>query len=78
MDGSLVRAAKSEARRQSYEITLHKLEQNVPRELAVIEGSLQNADARRGALVESAAEAEENLKLIETQVALGQATQLDF
>jgi len=67
-----------EAVRQSYEITLHKLEQNIPRELAVIRGDLQNADTRRGALLVSAKEAEENLKLTETQVALGQATQLDF
>jgi outer membrane protein TolC len=67
-----------EATRQAYEITLHKLQQNIPRELAVIQGELQNADTRREALNKSAAEAEENLELIETQVALGQATQLDF
>ncbi|MGO9245629.1 MAG: TolC family protein [Verrucomicrobiia bacterium] len=67
-----------EATRQIYEVTLHKLEQNVPRELATVEGSLQNADARHAALAKSAAEAEENLKLIETRIALGQATQLDF
>ena len=56
-----------EATRQIYEVTLHKLEQNVPRELATVEGSLQNADARHAALAKSAAEAEENLTLIETQ-----------
>jgi outer membrane protein TolC len=67
-----------EATRQSYEIALQKLEQDIPRELAAVEGSLQNADARHAALVKSAAEAEENVKLIETQIALGQATQLDF
>ncbi|MGA2605655.1 MAG: TolC family protein [Verrucomicrobiia bacterium] len=67
-----------EATREAYKIDLHKLEQNIPRELATVEGSLQDADARRAALVKSAAEAEENLKLIETQVAVGQATQLDF
>jgi outer membrane protein TolC len=72
------RSRQIEAIRQGYEVTLHKLEQNVPRELAVVEGSLQNADARRAALVKSAAAAEENLKLIEKEVALGQATQLDF
>lgn len=69
---------RTEAARQGYEIVLHKLEQNVPRELATVEGALQSSDARRKALLESAADAEENLKLIETQVALGQATQLDF
>jgi len=67
-----------EAIRQIYEVSLHKLEQNVPRELAAVEGSLQYADARHAALVKSTMEAEENLKLIETQVGLGQATQLDF
>jgi outer membrane protein TolC len=67
-----------EAVRQAYEITLHQLQQNIPRELAVIQGELQNADTRREALNKSAAEAEENLELIEAQVALGQATQLDF
>jgi len=67
-----------EATRQSYEITLHKLEQNIPRELAVIRGDLENADTRHDALLLSAKEADENLKLIEAQVALGQATQLDF
>ncbi len=67
-----------EATRQAYEIILRKLQQNIPRELATIQGELQNADARREALNKSAAEAEENLELIEAQVALGQATQLDF
>jgi outer membrane protein TolC len=57
---------------------LHQLQQNIPRELAVIQGELQNADTRREALNKSAAEAEENLEVIEAQVALGQATQLDF
>ncbi len=67
-----------EATRQIYEVTLHKLEQRVSRELATVEGSLQNADARHAALVKSAAEANEELKLTEAQIALGQATQLDF
>jgi outer membrane protein TolC len=67
-----------EATRQTYEIGLHKLEQSIPRELAAVEGLLQNADARREALVKSAAGAEENVKLIEARIALGQATQLDF
>jgi len=35
-----------EAIRQGYEITLHKLEQDIPRELATIEGALRSADAR--------------------------------
>jgi outer membrane protein TolC len=67
-----------EATRQGYEVVLHKLEQDVPRELAAVAGALQNATARHQALVESAVAADENLKLIETQLALGQSTQLDF
>lgn len=67
-----------EAIRQGYEITLHKLEQSIPRELATIEGALRSADARHAALTKSAEAAEENLRLIETRIALGQATQLDF
>ena len=67
-----------EAVRQGYEITLHKLEENIPGELATVKGALQNADARRDALLRSVDSAEENLKLIESQVALGDATQFDF
>ncbi|HVM59999.1 MAG TPA: TolC family protein [Verrucomicrobiae bacterium] len=67
-----------EAVREGYQTVLHKLEQNVPRELAAVEGSLQDADARHEALVQSVAQAGESLNLIEAQVALGQATQLDF
>ena len=39
---------------------------------------MQGADARHKALVKSTAEAEENLKLIEAQVSLGEATQFDY
>jgi outer membrane protein TolC len=67
-----------EAIRQEYEITRQQLEQNIPRELAVIEGALESADARHDALLKSAEAAEENLRLIEAQLALGAATQLDF
>ena len=67
-----------EAGRQAYKIVLHKLEQNVPRELATIKGAMQNADARRNALLKPVEAAEENLKLIEAQLSLGEATQLDF
>jgi outer membrane protein TolC len=66
------------ATQQAYEITLHKLEQNIPRELATIEGALQSADERHEAFIKAAEAAEENLRLIEAQVALGQATQFDF
>lgn len=67
-----------EATRRAYEIALRELQQNIPRQLATIQGELQSADARHEALVKSTAEAEENLKLIEAQVSLGEATQLDF
>jgi outer membrane protein TolC len=66
------------ATQQAYEILLHKLEQNVPRELATIEGALQSADERREAFLKSLESAEENLRLVEAQVALGEATQFDF
>ncbi|HUI08021.1 MAG TPA: TolC family protein [Verrucomicrobiae bacterium] len=69
---------RAEATRQGYAIALDQLKQNVPRELAGIESNLQDADARRAALLESATAAEENLKMIEAQVAVGQATQFDF
>ncbi len=71
-------ALSLEAVRQEYEISLQKLEQDVPRELARIKGSLEDADAQRTALLKSADSAEENLKLIEAQLSLGEATQLDF
>ncbi len=66
------------ATQQAYEIMLHKLEQNVPRELATIEGALQSADERREAFLKSLESAEENLRLVEAQVAVGEATQFDF
>jgi len=66
------------ATQQAYEIMLHKLEQNIPRELATIEGALQSADERREAILQSAESAEENLRLVEAQVSLGEATQFDF
>ena len=67
-----------DAVRQEYTLTLHKLEATVPREIAEIAGMLQTAAARHDAFVKSAAAAAENLQLIEAQLALGQATQLDF
>jgi outer membrane protein TolC len=66
------------ATQQAYEIMLHKLEQNIPRELATVEGTLQSTDERREAFLKAAEAAEENLRLIEAQVSLGEATQLDF
>jgi len=66
------------AARQEYTLALHKLEQAIPRELAGIADALQTAAARHDAFVKAAAAAAENLQLIEAQLALGQATQLDF
>jgi outer membrane protein TolC len=66
------------ATQQAYEIMLHKLEQNIPRELATVEDTLQSTDERREAFLKAAEAAEENLRLIEAQVSLGEATQLDF
>ena len=69
---------RAESVRQIYQITLRRLEQNVPRELARVAQTLENADARLGALQKAVAATEENLKLVETKVVLGEATQLDF
>ena len=78
-NGQVIGASRRvEAARQQYVISLRSLEQNVPRELASIAISLQDAEARRDALVTAAEAAEENLKIIEAQVRLGQATQYDF
>jgi outer membrane protein TolC len=67
-----------QAIQEVYETLLRKLEQNIPRELATVVGSLQSADARREAFLKSVESAEENLRLVESQVALGEATQFDF
>ncbi|HZV36841.1 MAG TPA: TolC family protein [Verrucomicrobiae bacterium] len=67
-----------QAVREQYEIILAQLEQNIPRELERISHALENADAKLSALEKSTTEAEENLKLVETRVSLGEATQLDF
>ncbi|HTS17808.1 MAG TPA: TolC family protein [Verrucomicrobiae bacterium] len=67
-----------EAIRQEYVIDRRKLQQDIPRELVAVKNALQTAEARHDALAKSATAAEENLKLIEAQIRLGQATQLDF
>ena len=69
---------RAESVRQGYAISLRQLEENIPRELAGIQRALENANAKRDALAKSAEAAEENLKLIEAQLSLGNATQLDF
>lgn len=69
---------RTESVREGYRIALSKLEANVPRELARVAQALENADARLAGLNKAVAESEENLKLVETQVILGEATQLDF
>jgi outer membrane protein len=69
---------RTESVREGYRIALRKLEANVPRELAGVAQALENADARLAGLNKAVAESEENLKLVETQVILGEATQLDF
>jgi outer membrane protein len=78
-NGQVTGAARQlAATQQAYEIVLHQLEQNIPRELSTIEGELQSADERHQAFLKAVEAAEENLQLIEAQVALGQATQFDF
>jgi outer membrane protein TolC len=78
-NGQVTGAARSlEAARQAYAINLQQLEQNVPRELLRVKASLEDADAQLTALRKSTDSAEENLKLVEARVSLGEATQLDF
>jgi outer membrane protein TolC len=78
-NGQVIGASRQlAATQQAYEIMLHKLEQNISRELATVAGALQSADERRDAFLKSAESAEENLRLIEAQVTLGEATQFDF
>ncbi|MDB6022087.1 MAG: transporter [Pedosphaera sp.] len=64
--------------RGEYEVILKQLEENVPRELGRVAHSLENAGAKLAALEKSTTEAEEGLRLIETRIGLGEATQLDF
>jgi outer membrane protein TolC len=64
--------------RWEYAITLRQLEQNIPRELARIAHSLEDADSQLAALNQSVTEADEDLRLIEARIGLGEATQLDF
>ncbi|MBI5683446.1 MAG: TolC family protein [Verrucomicrobia bacterium] len=80
IDAGKIRGAASqvESARQTMEITLRRLEENVPRELRVLARTLETIDARLAALKQSASEAEELLKLVEARVKLGEATQLDF
>lgn len=66
------------ALRGEYETILDELEQNIPRELDRITRSLQTTDAKLAALQKSTDEAEETLRLIESRITLGEATQLDF
>jgi outer membrane protein TolC len=63
---------------QEYEIILAKLEQDIPRSLTRIRHSLEDADAQLAALGKSLHEADENLRLVESRISVGEATQLDF
>jgi outer membrane protein TolC len=80
IDTGKIRGAVSqvESGRQAMEITLRRLEENVPRELRVLARTLETIDAQLAALKQSVTEAEEMLKLVEARVKLGEATQLDF
>ena len=80
MDAGKTRGAASqvESGRETMEITLRRLEDSVSRELQVLVRTVDTIDARFVALKQSANEAEELLKLVETRVKLGEATQLDF
>jgi len=80
IDNGLVTGAsrRLDAARREYEVSLHQLEDNIPRELAHISHALENSTAKLAALDKSTAEADEDLRLIETRIQIGEATQLDF
>jgi outer membrane protein TolC len=67
-----------EATREGYQEALKELEENVPRDLIRVQRSLRLADAKWKGLQENVRYAEENVKLVESNLALSQATQLDF
>lgn len=80
IDNGLVFGAsrRLQAARESHEITLRKIEQNLPREIARVGTALNDAQARLAALDKSITHAESNLKLVETRLLIGHASQLDF
>ncbi len=78
-NGSVTGASRQlTAVRQEYEISLHQLEQNIPGELARIAHSIEDANAQLTALYQSVAESAEQVRLVESRISVGQATQLDF
>jgi outer membrane protein TolC len=78
-NGSVTGASRQVAAvRQEYEISLRQLEQNIPRELARIGHSIEDANAQLTALNQSVTESAEQVRLVESRISVGQATQLDF
>ncbi len=78
-NGAIIGASRRvAARREAMEVTLRRLEENVPRELAALSGAAETAAAKMAALRASLQQAKELLQLAEQRVALGEATQLDY
>ncbi|MEI8314982.1 MAG: TolC family protein [Verrucomicrobiota bacterium] len=78
-NGAIIGASRRVvAAREAMELTLRRLEENVPRELAMLSGATEMTTAKVTALRSSAQQAKELLQLAESRVALGEATQLDY
>lgn len=71
-------AMSVQKKKENYEITLKKLEENIPRDLTRVSNSLKAEEARINALQKAVNVAEENLKNVEAQIAVGASGQLDF
>jgi outer membrane protein TolC len=72
------RLRRLQAARQTHQITLRALQENIPRQIARAVHALETADARLAGLRKNLEQAGENLRLVEVGIALGEATQLDF
>lgn len=78
-NGAIIGASRRVAAgREAMEVTLCRLEENVPCELTVLSGAAEMVAAKMAALRASSLQAEELLQLAEQRVALGESTQLDY
>jgi outer membrane protein TolC len=71
-------AMRQRAIREINELTLHRLESNVPRELATIQNTLRGIDARQQALAPAETAARETVAGVQQNLAQGLASQLEF
>jgi outer membrane protein TolC len=69
---------KARAAREENELTCHKLEANVSRELSQIANDLQAIDARETSLMTASAAAEESARTVRENVASGLVSPLEY